>query len=99
MGEICREIEKQYRDFLFQKAATSGDTKTMSAMNWEELIETLIQGGITGDSPKFLLSISDELHQMFVKEFNREPSKANADDMARLSELFVSIMQSRGWTI
>ncbi len=86
MGEICREIEKQYRDFLFQKAATSGDTKTMSAMNWEDLIETLIQGGITGDSPKFLLSISDELHKMFVGEFNREPSKANADDLHWLKQ-------------
>lgn len=86
MGEICREIEKQYRDFLFQKAATSGDTKTMSTMNWEDLIETLIQGGITGDSPKFLLSISDELHKMFVGEFNREPSKANAEDLHWLKQ-------------
>lgn len=86
LADICNELKQQYRDFLYQKAATNGDNKTMSAMNWEDLIETLIQDGITGQGPAFLHSISDELHQMFVNEFHREPSKANAEDLHWLKQ-------------
>ena len=81
MEDIWNETRLQHREFLYQQAAERGDTKTMNAMNWEDIIETFINSGVTGRDPEYLHSISDNLHQMFVQEFNREPSKANAEDL------------------
>ena len=75
------EVRAQYREHLYQQAAASGDTETMNAMNWEDIIEELIHSGVYGQSPEWLHSVSNDLYQWFKKEFNREPSKADKNDL------------------
>ena len=81
MREYVDEVRAQYREHLYQKAATNGDTETMNAMNWEDIIEELIHSGVYGQSPEWLHNVSSDLYQWFKKEFNREPSKADKNDL------------------
>lgn len=84
LRDYMDEVRAQYREYQYQKASEAGDTKTMNAMNWEDIVETLINGGVTGKGAEWLHSVSDEIHQWFLSAFNREPSKANTDDLSWL---------------
>lgn len=81
LGKYKDDLTKQYNDYQYQKHAQDGDTQWCNDYNWKEICEELKANKISGSKHAWFDSVSNEIHQWFLKEFNREPTLADGKDL------------------
>ena len=84
LNELSRyreELAKDYDAYEYQQHADQGDIEWIKAYNWRKICEELKTNKIAGNRHSWFDTVSDEIRQWFLEEFNREPTLATTEDI------------------
>lgn len=81
ISEYRDKVATEYDNFEYQQHAEKGDVAWINAYNWRHICEELKANKISSDNQAWFDGVSDEIHQWFLDEFDREPTLASKDDL------------------
>jgi len=82
---ILGDLQKEYDEYEYQKHAAAGDMEWINAKNWENICLMLDRNY----DVKNKRGVFDEIHQLFVKTFKREPN-ATSEDLSWLADHIIN---------